>query len=280
MSKVIPIVRIVLAGLVGLVLGVGTEAGELVAGTERAFSLPVQSDHEPISMAFVWIAPGVFQMGSDGGGSDERPVHEVEISKGFWLGKYEVTQGEWEAVMGRNPSYYKGDNRLPVEAVYWHNAQEFIDTLNAAAGSVVYRLPTEAEWEYACRAGMQTRWSLGDEDGDDESRLSDYAWYRGNYVYSSDSDTKAVGDKLPNRWGLYDMHGNVWELVQDWYGEDYYNSSPRVDPPGPSSGVSRVIRGGRFYSPARSVRSADRGHTGIGFRDEDIGARLLRSYTP
>ena len=91
-----------------MLLRVGAEAGELVAGTERAFSLPVQGDQEPISMAFVWIAPGVFQMGSDDGGSDERPVHEVEISTGFWLGKYEVTQGEWEAVMGRNPSYYKG----------------------------------------------------------------------------------------------------------------------------------------------------------------------------
>ena len=277
--------RIVLAGLVGLVLGVGaevepTEPEELVTGTVRAFSLPVQKGSDPLAMEFVWIAPGVFQMGSDNGGSAERPVHEVEISKGFWLGKYEVTQGEWETVTGNNPSYFKGDVRLPVEAVSWHDVQAFIDTLNAAAGSVVYRLPTEAEWEYACRAGTQTRWSLGDADGDDESQLGDYAWYDGNYVYFSGSYTKAVGSKLPNGWGLYDMHGNVWEWVQDWYGEDYYHSSPRVDPPGPSSGVTRVIRGGRFFSSAQGVRSANRGTTGIGFRDEDIGVRLLRSYNP
>ena len=197
-------------------------------GQVRSFSLPVQAGYDSLSMAFVWIEPGVFQMGSDDGDSDERPVHEVEISRGFWLGTYEVTQGQWESVMGRNPSYFEGDARLPVETVSWNDVQEFIEKLNAASGSSVYRLPSEAEWEYACRAGTSTRWSLGDDDGDDASQLDKYAWYDCN----DGCDTKVVGRKGPNGWGLYDMHGNVWEWVQDWYSSGYYNSSPRVDPPG------------------------------------------------
>ena len=126
---------------------------------------------------------------------NEGPVHEVEISEGFWLGKYEVTQGEWESVMGSNPSRYKGGCSSSGGDGSWHAVQAFIDTLNAAAGSVVYRLPSEAEWEYACRAGTSTRWSLGDDDGNDESVLGNYAWYNGN---NSPSGTKAVGDKSPN----------------------------------------------------------------------------------
>ena len=140
------------------------------------------------SMEFVWISPGSFRMGSPssepGHRSNEGPVHEVEISKGFWLGKYEVTQEQWVAVMGSNPSRYRGADR-PVENVSWHDVQAFIDKLNPAR-ETLYRLPTEAEWEYACRAGSTTRWSFGD----DESRLGDYAWYGGN---NSPSGTKAVG---------------------------------------------------------------------------------------
>ena len=234
-------------------------------GEERVFSLPGGGE-----MAFVWIGPGVFQMGSDDGVSDERPVHEVEISRGFWLGKYEVTQGEWESVMGRNPSYFEGDAR-PVETVSWNDVQEFIGKLNAAAGSSVYRLPSEAEWEYACRAGTSTRWSFGDDAG----RLGDYAWYRGN---NSPSGPKVVGGKLPNGWGLYDMHGNVWEWVNDWY--SYYNSSPRVDPPGPTSGSHRVARGGDFGNDARSLWSARRYLASPGGRSSWLGARLLRISTP
>ena len=159
---------------------------------------------------------------------NEGPVYGVTISEGFWLGKYEVTQEEWEAVMGSNLSNYKGDDR-PVENVSWEDVQKFITKLNEAEGSAVYRLPTEAEWEYACRAGSTTPWSFGDDGG----KLGEYSWYSNN----NSSSTRAVGRKKPNAWGLYDMHGNVWEWVQDWYGWDYYNalndspSSSRVDPP-------------------------------------------------
>ena len=238
------------------------------SGQERSFSLPGGGE-----MAFVWIAPGVFQMGSDDSDSDERPVHEVEISRGFWLGKYEVTQGEWEAVMGSNPSRYQGDSRRPVERVSWNNVQEFIAKLNVASGSSVYRLPTEAEWEYACRAGTSTRWSLGDDDGEDESLLGNYAWYRGN---NSPDGTKVVGRKGPNGWGLHDMHGNVYEWVQDWYSSGYYNSSPRVDPPGPDTGSGRVIRGGYFVNGAQYVRSARRNYYSPDSRYYNIGVRLVR----
>ena len=261
------------------------------AGTSKTFSLPGGGE-----MAFVWVPAGRFRMGSpeserswavdrcEDGGSErndcvrwygnEGPLHAVEISRGFWLGKYEVTQGEWSSVMGSNPSRYTGDSRRPVETISWNDVQEFIAKLNDAAGSSVYRLPSEAEWEYACRAGTLTRWSFGDGAG----RLGDYAWYAGNYVPFS--STKAVGGKLPNGWGLYDMHGNVWEWVQDWYGEDYYKSSPRVDPQGPTSGASRVMRGGHFGAGAQYVRSAGRYDAPPGIRYYGIGVRLLRLSTP
>ena len=247
-------------------LSVGGTAQEV-----RAFPLPGE-----VKMEFVWIEPGTFRMGSlaseEDRQDDEGPVHRVTISKGFWLGKYEVTQGQWEAVMGYNPSRYTGDARRPVDSVSWYDVHEFIGRLNAAAGDSLYRLPTEAEWEYACRAGTTTRWSLGDDNGDDESLLSKYAWYGAN----RSSGTKMVGGKLPNDWKLHDMHGNVWEWVQDWYGGNYYNSSPRVDPPGPTSGPGRVGRGGNFSNDAWMLRSADRAYDSPDYRSFLIGVRLLR----
>ena len=171
---------------------------------------------------FVWIEPGTFLMGAADLGFTE---HEVTISRGFYLGKYEITQGQWESVMGSNPSYFGGSNR-PVEQVSWNDVQEFIGRLNEAAGEEVYRLPTEAEWEYACRAGTTTRWSFGDDEG----QLGEYAWYTGN---NSPYGTKEVGTKRPNPWGLYDMHGNVWEWCQDWYGS--YTSDSQIDPAGPAA---------------------------------------------
>ena len=224
------------------------------------------------SMEFVWIEPGVFQMGSNTGRSDESPRHEVEISRGFWLGKYEITQGQWEAVMGTTP--WSGRDRVvlgpshPAVIISWDEVQEFIGRLNAEAGEELYRLPTEAEWEYACRAGTQTRWSFGD----DESLLTDYAWYNGNN--DDPKGAKVVGTKRPNPWGLHDMHGNVWEWVQDWYDEDYYSRSPRVDPQGPTSGRYRVIRGGHFGF--NHVQSAYRHLHEPHLRSDTIGVRLLR----
>ena len=268
----------VLAGATGI--GQPRDLGDMVVGETRAFSLPVQKGYDPIAMEFVWIPPGVFQMGSPKSEEyrqgDEGPLHEVEISKGFWLGKYEVTQGEWEAVRGRNPSEHTGDARRPVDSVSWYDVHEFIGRLNDAAGDSLYRLPSEAEWEYACRAGTQTRWSLGDDDGDDESLLYKYAFY-GAYGASR---TQAVGGELPNGWRLYDMHGNVWEWVQDWYGESYYNDSPRVDPPGPTSGSYRVGRGGSFNYAAWLVRSASRSYSSPGDRYGSIGVRLVRIHNP
>ena len=228
------------------------------------------------SMEFVRIEPGTFQMGApaseSGRWDDEGPVHEVEISRGFWLGKYEVTQGEWEAVMGSNPSQHTGDSRRPVEHVSWYDVHEFIGRLNDAAGDSLYRLPSEAEWEYACRAGSTTRFSFGD----DESQLTDYAWYYGNARNVGEDYTHAVGTKLPNAWGLYDMHGNVWEWVQDWFEWGYYNSSPRVDPLGPTSGAHRVGRGGSFAYTARHLRVANRIDASPNYRDDVAGFRLLR----
>ena len=248
-----------------------TRGGGGRVGEERVFSLPGGGE-----MAFVWIGPGVFQMGSpeseEGRDSNEGPLHEVEISRGFWLGKYEITQGEWEEVMGDNPSNYKGDAR-PVERVSWYDVHEFIGRLNDAAGDSLYRLPSEAEWEYACRAGTSTRWSFGN----DESQLTGYAWYNGN---TKPWSTRAVGQKLPNPWGLYDMYGNVWEWVQDWYDLDYYNSPPRVDPPGPNTGSDRVRRGGYFRNRARDLRSAERAYSSPGVSTGYIGVRLLRINTP
>ena len=230
------------------------------------------------SMEFVWIPAGTFLMGSpdaeEGRYPDEGPVHEVKISEGFYLGKYEVTQSQWRAVMGSNPSYHKDEGvdrpDHPVERVTWDEVQEFIRRLNEEAGEELYRLPTEAEWEYACRAGTQTPWSFGD----DESQLTDYAWYRGN---NSPDGTKKVGSKEPNAWGLHDMHGNVWEWVQDWYDEEYYSSkSDWVDPQGPTSGSSRVRRGGHFGHAHVGVRSAYRHLYLPENRSSIIGVRLLR----
>ncbi len=224
------------------------------------------------SMEFVWIEPGVFQMGSKDrtGRKDEWPIHEVEISRGFWLGKYEITQSQWKSVMDTEP--WSGRDRVeansshPAVIISWNEVQEFIGRLNAAAGEELYRLPTEAEWEYACRAGSTTRWSFGD----DESQLRNYAWY-----FDNTEGAKAVGSKLPNPWGLYDMHGNVWEWVQDRYDEEYYSRSVREDPQGPESGLGRVIRGGHF-GHIDGVRSAYRQFCPSGSRSYTIGVRLLR----
>ena len=238
-----------------------------------------------VSMTFVWIEPGVFQMGSPdteaGREGPEGPVHEVSISAGFWLGQYAVTQGQWESVLrdrpwSGKPRYYDVVENSSHPAVYisWDDVQRFIAQLNALAGASLYRLPSEAEWEYACRAGTSTRWSFGDDEG----QLTHYAWYRDNAWYVGEQYAHAVGLKRPNPWGLYDMHGNVREWVQDRYehNRDYYNFSPRVDPPGPSSGSYRVIRGGDVDAPARRVRSAYRGREGHGCRHARIGVRLLR----
>ena len=219
----------------------------------------------PAGMEFVWIPAGEFRMGSTSGEAfgDEQPVTSVRISEGFWLGKYEVTQAEWQSVMGSNPSRFSdcGGN-CPVEQVSWEDVQEFIGRLNAQEGGEVYRLPTEAEWEYAARAGTT---------GDRYGSLDGIAWYREN----SSSKTHPVGGKTPNAWGLYDMLGNVLEWVEDWFGD--YPGGAVTDPLGPGSGSDRVLRGGNWNSIARGSRASFRFNFAPGYRDFSLGFRLLRT---
>ena len=225
------------------------------------------------AIEFVWIEAGSFSMGSPAAEpdrkADEGPQRAVTISRGFYLGKSEVTQLQWEALMGANPSSYQGAGR-PVESVSWDEVQDFIQGLNSWAGAQIYRLPTEAEWEYACRGGTSSRWSFGDSEGE----MPAYAWYNGN---NSLFDTKEVGTKLVNPRGLFDMHGNVWEWTRDWYDADYYGRAPNVDPPGPAFGDQRVIRGGDFASLAFDLRSAGRGRQAPDRGFSFVGFRLLRT---
>ncbi len=219
-----------------------------------------------VPIALVSVPAGTFEMGSSNGDTDERPVHRVTITKPFLMGQYEVTQGQWKAVMGTNPSKFTGNDDLPVETVAWEDCQEFVRRLNAKAGGG-WRLPTEAEWEYACRAG-----TMGDYSGD----LAAMAWYERN----SGRRTHPVGQKQPNAWGLYDMHGNVLEWCQDWYDENYYGISPGTNPVGPSSDSRRVNRGGWYsypYSFATTCRSASRSGSAPSLRQDNIGFRLART---
>ena len=221
-------------------------------------------------MDFVLIPAGEFYMSSlsneVGRYSDEDPIHHVKISKAFYMGKYEVTQKQWRDVMGNDPSNFKGDN-LPVVQVSWNDAQDFIKKLNEKESMNKYRLPTEAEWEYAARAGTTTRYSFGDE-----SKLGDYAWYGAN----SGSTIHQVGQKKPNPWDLYDMHGNVWEWVQDSWHSGY--SGAPTDGSCWESGVGsyRVIRGGSWGNVARVCRSANRSLVDPSSRCDYLGFRLVK----
>jgi formylglycine-generating enzyme required for sulfatase activity len=198
---------------------------------------------------------------------DVETLHKVTISKPFYLQTTPVTQGQWEKVMGATPSHFKGDDNLPVENVSWFDVQELILKLNTRERTNKYRLPTEAEWEYACRAGSTTAYCFGADAG----RLSEDAWY----VDNSGDETHPVGRKKPNTWGLYDMHGNVWEWVQDYYGN--YTSGHLTDPKGPPSALDHVNRGGSWMSIAKYCRSASRGVSTPGRRIGILGFRLLRT---
>ncbi|MBF0328761.1 MAG: formylglycine-generating enzyme family protein [Nitrospirae bacterium] len=222
-------------------------------------------------MELVFVKGGCYQMGCGSWTSecydDEKPVHEVCVDD-YYIGKYEVTQGQWQAVMGNNPSHFKncGDN-CPVENVSWNDVQEFISRLNSRSGGGKYRLPTEAEWEYAARSGGKSEKYSGGNDVDS------VAWYSSN----SGSKTHQVGTKAPNGLGIYDMSGNVWEWVQDWKADNYYSNSPRNNPTGPSSGSYRVYRGGSWDDNAGFVRSALRNFDNPGYRYGFLGIRLART---
>ena len=265
-----------LPDVMGMVSGASSLVEALLPGTPPSAELssPSLRFTNRIGMKFVWIPAGVFLMGSPGSDREahrnEKPRHRVHITRAFYLGKYPVTQAQWQAVMGNNPSRFKGDLSRPVDTVSWNDAQEFIRKLNRMEGNSRYRLPTEAEWEYACRADSATRYGFGNK----VRRLGEYAWYEESY---QPGGTQPVGQKRPNAWDLYDMHGNVWEWVQDRYGEDYYPNSPVHDPEGPATGARRVLRGGDWSDPARHVRSAVRDADDPGDCRALLGFRCLSS---
>jgi sulfatase modifying factor 1 len=231
---------------------------------------PAFAETDPATgMEFVQVKGGCFLMGDTlgEGDRDERPVHEVCVSD-FRIGRYKVTQEQWEKVMGSNPSRFRKGGEYPVENVSWDDARRFIRRLNEKTGRD-YRFPTEAEWEYAARSGGKDEKYAGARS---DKELGDYAWY----FVNSRNTTHPVGKKLPNGLGLYDMTGIVWEWCGDWYGERYYSSSPRKDPAGPAHGWYRVLRGGSWDTDARNSRTASRywgvPEVGNGKR----GFRLLR----
>ncbi|HOK09264.1 MAG TPA: formylglycine-generating enzyme family protein [Candidatus Hydrogenedens sp.] len=251
----------------GFQLGTATE---LTPGTKSQF----------LGITFVWIPSGSFYMGTTKSPNDlvnlyggtaslytsEYPQHLVVISRGFWMSETEITQQQWQNIMGYNNSNNKGDN-LPVENLTWEECQKFIDKINTM-GSGTFRLPTEAEWEYACRAGSTTEFYFGD----DASQLDNYGWHYNNSNYQ----THPVGQKLPNAWGLYDMHGNVWEWCQDWYDANYYQYSPSIDPNGPASGKYKVLRGGTCLRTSARCRSAFRSWNAPDLSMPDQGFRICK----
>jgi len=262
--------------LVCPVTGCGEKPQAVVEEPEEAVDAQKGSSVEitnSIGMKLKLIPAGEFMMGSETL-SHKSPQHKVRITKPFCLGVYEVTQADYEEVMGKNPSWFskegsgaekvsgKDTSHYPVEQVSWDDATEFCKRLSAKEGKT-YRLPTEAEWEYACRAGTRTKYSFGNDD----SQLGEHAWYGGN----SDEKTHPVGGKKPNAWGLHDMHGNVWEWCADWHG--VYASEEVSDPSGPETGSDRVYRGGGWSFPAGYCGSSFRIGIEPAYRD-DLGFRV------
>ncbi|NLW50798.1 MAG: formylglycine-generating enzyme family protein [Candidatus Brocadiaceae bacterium] len=228
-----------------------------------------------IGMELAAVPAGAFAMGSPRGeparDGSERPQHEVRITRPFLIGAFEVTQEQYEAVMGGNPSQFPGARR-PVDSVSWHDAVEFCRRLSEAE-DCTYRLPTEAEWEYACRAGSTESYSFGA----DPQRLDTAGWYSRN----SGGRSQDVGGRLPNAWGLYDMHGNVWEWCLDWYDSGAYRSVVSAeDPTGPARGAYRVVRGGSWFDYPVPLRSAARGRDRASNRVADHGFRVVCELMP
>ncbi len=245
-----------------------------------------------LGMVLRFIPPGEFTMGSPEGEGERRfwegPEHRVRITRPFYLGAFAVTQEEFAEVQGANPSYFRDyrrpqgpvtwdtativeavrdweGERRPVESVSWEEAAAWCRRLSAREGQT-YRLPTEGEWEYACRAGSEGGWCC-----EGAARVGEYAWFGDN----AGGTTHAVGEKCPNAWGLYDVHGNVWEWCADWFSSRYYVQSPSLDPAGPRSGRARVLRGGGWSSDAANCRSAARDYYAPHVRDRSLGFRVV-----
>ena len=258
-------------------------AGEFRAALERPAPPPAPAKPQrkagdvytnSLGMKFAWIPPGTFLMGSPANEperSDDETQHGVTLTKGFHLGVHQVTQAQWQAVMGANPSNFKGENNLPVEQVSWDDCVAFCEALGKKDGRT-YRLPTEAEWEYACRAGTTTPFHFGDTISVNQSN------YDGNYTYSNGKKgvyrqkMTPVGSFPANAWGLFDMHGNVWEWCADWFGP--YPEGELKDPQGFIGGEARVLRGGSWSFNPRFCRSACRYWRAPGSRDYDLGCRV------
>jgi len=245
-------------------------AGQQFSNAALAYSRTVGRIRIELSaradLDLVLIRAGSFRMGSEVGEEDELPLHDVRIARDFWLARTEVTQAQWEAVMGRKPNGFKGGD-LPVDNVSWDDCQWFVRQLNRRIGGARFRLPTEAEWEYACRAGSATEYCFGE----DATQLGDYAWYGGN----TNGTTQPVAQKKPNAWGLFDMHGNAREWCADWYGE--YAEGRVVDPGGPEIAKHSINRGGCASDSASFLRSANRDWCAPADRRSALGFRLARS---
>ncbi len=214
------------------------------------------------SMDMIKLSPGCFSMGSPGSEierAEEEKAHPVCITRPFLLGQYEVTQGQWEAIMGENPAHFKEcGNQCPIENVSWEQIQSFITRLNKKSG-LKFRLPTEAEWEYAARAGTDTPFAFGNQLSTSQANYDGDHPYTGKHSGRDRKQPIAVGSLKANAWGLYDMHGNVMEAIQDWHHIDYYSHSPKNNPQGPKTGSFRARRGGSWRYGARFCRSAFRG---------------------
>ena len=249
----------------------------------RDLGVPVETINS-IGMVLRLVPPGDFLMGSEpsepGHWPSEGPRHWVRITQPFYMGVYEVTQAQFQQVMGFNPSHFADSGELPVEQVSWNDAVAFCRRLSEMPAERstgwIYRLPTEAEWEYACRAGTGTPFHFGSELNGTQANCN------GEYPYGTDQRGPSlgrptpVGSYAPNAFGLFDMHGNVWEWVADWYDDRYYGRSPVDDPPGPQSGTYRVRRGGGWLSLAVRCRSANRDRDEPDVRHYDVGFRVVR----
>jgi formylglycine-generating enzyme required for sulfatase activity len=247
-----------------------SKAKELQEAWAKYLKVPVETTNA-IGMKLVLIPPGEFTM------SEGEQAHRVRITKAFYMGKYMVTQEEWEAVMGSNPSQFKGPKN-PVDKVSWTECKEFLDKLSQKCGTALgsYLLPTEAQWEHAGRVGSHTKWYFGD----DETLLGEHAWYKEN----AERKTHPVGEKKANAWGVHDVYGNVWVWCSDWFDKDYYKNSPLSDPAGPDAplpssdpdGPRRAHRGGDCNDRAEWCRSAPRGGKGVSYRASVLGFRACQ----
>jgi formylglycine-generating enzyme required for sulfatase activity len=239
------------------------EAIDEALGPPKEFSLDLGGG---VKLELVLIPAGEFEMGSaNSGDASQKPVHKVKILRSFYMGKYVVTQAQYKKVTGKNPCNFRG-NELPVENVDYSDAENFCKEASQLTGKS-FRLPSEAEWEYACRAGTKTRFNTGDSD----TALAQAGWYFSN----SENTTHPVGQKKPNAWGLYDMHGNVNEWCQDWFADNYYANSPTEDPKGPIQGAERVLRGGAWNLNVAYCEAAYRTHHSPVSREMTVGFRVV-----